>query len=53
VNVNAVFPPAAIVTGAEGPGDKMEIASGEKNSVALTLGAENVTVFPCTAGTEC
>jgi hypothetical protein len=51
--VKAVFPPAAIVTGDEGAGDKMEIASGEKNRVALSLFVENVTVSPWTTGTEC
>jgi hypothetical protein len=52
VNVKALFPPAAIDTGAEGDGERTVIASGEKNKVALSLWAENVTVSPWTAGTE-
>jgi len=50
--VNDVLPPAAIVTGAEGEGLRIAIAPGEKNRVALTPWAENVTVSPFTAGTE-
>lgn len=49
--MNAVLPPEAIDTGAEGAGERIETAPGEKNSVALSL-AEKVTVSPCTAETE-
>src|SRR3984885_897423 len=52
VKVNPVCPPEAIVTGAEADGLRIETESGEKNSVALLLGAENVTVSPATTGTE-
>ena len=50
--MNVVLPPEAIDTGAEGAGERIETAPGEKNSVALSLGAEKVTVSPCTAETE-